>query len=59
MRAMIEVGASVPVLLAYLDPGTGSLVFQLLIAGLLSSMLVVKSWTLSLKRLLGRLPRHG
>ena len=47
------------VLLAYLDPGTGSMVFQMLIAGLLSSMFVIRSWTSSLKRVLARASRNG
>ena len=59
MREIIEVGASFPVLLAYLDPGTGSMVFQMLIAGLLSSMFVIRSWTSSLKRVLARASRNG
>jgi len=33
----------VPSLLAYLDPGSGSLVLQVLIAGLLSSLFFLKS----------------
>jgi hypothetical protein len=28
----------------YLDPGTGSMVFQLLVAGLFSTMFFLKSW---------------
>jgi hypothetical protein len=34
---------------AYLDPGTGSMVFQILIAGLLSSAFFLKSWMRSLR----------
>jgi hypothetical protein len=35
--------AGAPVLLAYLDPGSGSYLLQLLIAGLLGGMFVLKS----------------
>jgi len=34
----------IPVLLAYLDPGSGSLMLQVLIAGMLSGMFVMKSY---------------
>ncbi len=34
---------------AYLDPGTGSMVFQVLVAGLLSSTFLLKSWMRSLR----------
>ncbi len=34
---------AVPLLLAYLDPGSGSMVLQVLIAGLLSGMFFVRS----------------
>lgn len=33
-----------PCLLAYLDPGMGSIVLQVLVAGLLSSSFFLKSW---------------
>jgi hypothetical protein len=59
MCDLLPTGASVPVLLAYLDPGTGSLVFQILIAGVLSGLYYVRSWSVAARRLLGRSPRHG
>jgi hypothetical protein len=34
---------------AYLDPGTGSMALQLLLAGLLSSSFFVKSWLRQLR----------
>jgi hypothetical protein len=34
---------------AYLDPGTGSMVFQVLVAGLLSSMFFLKTWMRSIR----------
>jgi hypothetical protein len=34
---------------AYLDPGTGSMVFQVLVAGLLSSSFFLKSWMRSFR----------
>jgi hypothetical protein len=40
---------------AYLDPGTGSLVLQMSVAGLLGSMFVLKTFWQQIKRkLLGR-----
>jgi hypothetical protein len=59
MKELIEIGVTSPALLAYLDPGTGSLVFQILIAGLMSGAFFVRSWTRAVRRALGRLPRHG
>ena len=44
-----------PTLLAYLDPGTGSMVLQLAIAGLLSGMFVLKSAGLQVRAALQRL----
>lgn len=41
-------------LLAYLDPGTGSLLFQMLIAGLLSGAYVLRSSIWSLRKMLSR-----
>jgi hypothetical protein len=49
--AMFEPGSvfssvvdTVPLYWAYLDPGTGSMMLQILLAGILSSMFFVKSW---------------
>jgi hypothetical protein len=44
-----------PGLWAYLDPGTGSMVLQVLLAGLLSSALFVKTWVHQLR---GALAAH-
>jgi hypothetical protein len=33
-----------PLVWGYLDPGTGSMVLQVLLAGMLSSMFFVKTW---------------
>lgn len=41
-----------PRILAYLDPGTGSMLFQVLIAGLLSALFCAKSSYLTLKNVL-------
>lgn len=38
-----------PGLWAYLDPGMGSMVFQVLVAGLLTSAFFVKSWVRQLR----------
>jgi hypothetical protein len=35
---------ALPLNWAYLDPGTGSMVLQVLLAGLLSSLFFLKSW---------------
>jgi hypothetical protein len=35
---------TIPLYWAYLDPGTGSMMLQILLAGALSSMFFVKSW---------------
>ena len=40
---------SSPHLWAYLDPGTGSMVFQILVAGMLSSAFFLKSWMRSVR----------
>jgi hypothetical protein len=45
-------------LLAYLDPGSGSLLLQLLIAGLLSGMFFMKSSLIVVRASLGRLFRN-
>jgi hypothetical protein len=39
----LPIAEHVPMLLAYLDPGSGSLLLQVLIAGLLSSLFFLKS----------------
>jgi hypothetical protein len=41
--SFISLADHVPSLLAYLDPGSGSLLLQMLIAGLLSGMFFMKS----------------
>jgi len=45
----------VPTLLAYLDPGSGSLLLQVMIAGLLSGMFFMKSSLVMLRASVGRL----
>jgi hypothetical protein len=42
-----------PGLWAYLDPGMGSMVLQVLLAGLLSSSFFLKSWARQLRDALG------
>jgi hypothetical protein len=39
-----SLGSTTPVTWGYLDPGTGSMVLQILLAGMLSSIFFVKSW---------------
>jgi hypothetical protein len=43
-------------LLAYLDPGTGSFLFQMLIAGMLSAMFMVRHSWQHLKGMVHQLP---
>jgi hypothetical protein len=45
----------VPTLLAYLDPGSGSLLLQVMIAGLLSGMFFMKSSLVVIRGSLSRL----
>ncbi len=40
----LTIADQTPFLLAYLDPGSGSLLLQVLIAGLLSGMFFMKSY---------------
>ncbi len=52
-------GMSSPLIFAYLDPGSGSLLFQMLIAALLSSMYFFRSTVGSLKNFFSReLSKH-
>lgn len=44
-----------PVVLAYLDPGSGSLLLQMLIASLLSGMFFMKSYLGVVRASVGRL----
>ena len=45
----------IPMLLAYLDPGSGSLLLQVMIAGLLSGMFFMKSSLVVLRASVSRL----
>lgn len=56
----LPLAASLPAgLLAYIDPGTGSLVFQVLIAGLLTAGWMLRQLPLAIGRRLGRLLGRG
>jgi hypothetical protein len=44
MITMLSLLHGLPVNLGYLDPGSGSMMLQVLLAGLLSSSFFVKSW---------------
>jgi hypothetical protein len=48
-------GLDVTLFPAYLDPGLGSMQFQIVVAGLLSATFFVKSYVLQAKDLIGRL----
>jgi hypothetical protein len=55
-----SIAGQVPTLLAYLDPGSGSLLLQVMIAGLLSSMFFLKSSLVVVRASLGRMfKRHA
>ena len=53
------VADQVPILLGYLDPGSGSLLFQVLIAGSLSSLFFVKSFFLTARTSLCRVFKNN
>ena len=53
--SFLSIADQAPVVLAYLDPGTGSLLLQLLIAGLLSGMFFMKSYCGRVQDSMGRL----
>jgi hypothetical protein len=44
MITILSAFQGLPVDVAYLDPGSGSMMLQVLLAGLLSSSFFVKSW---------------
>ena len=47
-------------MLAYIDPGTGSLIAQALIAGLLGGLFAIRRWIrLMFRRLIGRSEEQG
>ncbi len=52
-------GLDATTLLAYLDPGLGSAMFQVLLAGLLSAGFFLKSYLLQAKDLIARLMKKG
>jgi len=47
---------SIPLVWSYLDPGAGSMVLQVLLAGMLSAAFFVKTWMRQLRE--GLLTRH-
>jgi hypothetical protein len=49
----------IPMFLAYLDPGSGSLLLQVLIAGLLSSLFFLKSSFLMVRTSLSRVFKNN
>jgi hypothetical protein len=54
--ALLASPASIPHVWSYLDPGTGSMVLQVLLAGMLSSAFFVKTWIRQFRE--GLLARH-
>jgi hypothetical protein len=44
VSAFSSAARTIPVFWAYLDPGSGSMMLQILLAGVLSSAFFVKSW---------------
>lgn len=53
--AFFSIADQTSVVLAYLDPGSGSLLLQLLIAGLFSGVFFVKTWLGTVRTSMGRL----
>jgi len=51
----LSIAGHIPTLLAYLDPGSGSLLLQVMIAGLLSGMFFMKSSLVVLRASVSRL----
>jgi hypothetical protein len=45
MHSIMTTADAIPVLLAYLDPGSGSMLFQVMAAGLVSAMVFWRSLT--------------
>ena len=52
-------GTSLPAMLAYVDPGTGSLVFQIVVAGLLTAAMMLRNLRERVMSVLGKLIRRG
>jgi hypothetical protein len=55
MLWFLPIAADLPLVLAYLDPGSGSLLLQVLIAGTLSSLFFLKSSLIMVRASVGRL----
>jgi hypothetical protein len=53
--SFLSIADQAPVVLAYLDPGTGSLLLQMLFAGLLSGMFFMKTSLGAFRASMGRL----
>lgn len=52
---MVSFSLPLMIVLGYLDPGSGSLLLQVLIAGLLSGVFFLKLWLSTLRTSVGRL----
>lgn len=60
MTWFLPVANELPLVLAYLDPGSGSLLLQVLIAGMFSSLFFFKSSLVTVRTSVGRLfKRHA
>jgi hypothetical protein len=55
MMWFLAIGNDLPLVLAYLDPGSGSLLLQVLIAGMFSSLFFFKSSLVMVRTSVGRL----
>jgi len=55
MSIQLLSGLDMNLFLAYLDPGFGSMQFQILVASLLSATFFLKSYCLQAKDLIGRI----
>ncbi|AGA31603.1 hypothetical protein Sinac_7571 (plasmid) [Singulisphaera acidiphila DSM 18658] len=60
MTWFLPVANELPLVLAYLDPGSGSLLLQVLIAGMFSSLFFFKSSLVTVRTSVGRIfKRHA
>lgn len=60
MTWLLPIAHEIPGVLAYIDPGSGSLLLQVLIAGVFSSLFFFKSSLITVRTSVGRLfKRHA
>ncbi|WP_406701363.1 hypothetical protein V5E97_40200 (plasmid) [Singulisphaera sp. Ch08] len=59
MMWLLPTAQNLPLVLAYLDPGSGSLLLQVLIAGMFSSLFFLKSSLVTVRTSVGRLFKNN